>query len=68
MTPIFKYIKNLPPIQYSLIDDNLQVIKDSKQILEIPEEPKLRNTINHKYIDNNFLTINNNTNMTNLNL
>ena len=29
MTPIFKYIKNLPPIQYSLIDDNLQVIKDS---------------------------------------
>ena len=68
MTPIFKYIKNLPPIQYSLIDDNLQVLKDSKQILEIPEEPKLRNTINHEYIDKNFLTINNNTNLTNLNL
>ena len=68
MTPLIKYIKNLPPIHYSLVDDNLHVLKEVSPMLEIPEEPKLRNTINDSYFGNSRLTINNNTSLTNLNL
>ena len=68
MTQFIKYIKNFPSIKYSLSNDNLQLKKETNQMLEIPEEPKFRNTINHRYFENERLTINNNTNLTNLNL
>ena len=68
ITPLIKYIKNLKPIHYSLVNDDFQVLKEINPILEIPEEPKIKNTVIDRYFGNNRLTINNNTTLTNLNL
>jgi hypothetical protein len=68
ITPLIKYIKNLKPIHYSLANEDFQVLKEINPILEIPEEPKIKNTVFDRYFGNNRLTINNNTNLTNLNL
>ena len=68
ITPLIKYIKNLKPIHYSLANEDFQVLKEINPILEIPEEPRIKNTVVERYFGNNRLTINNNTNLTNLNL
>jgi hypothetical protein len=68
ITPLIKYIKNLKPIHYSLANEDFQVLKEINPILEIPEEPRIKNTVVERYFCNNRLTINNNTNLTNLNL
>ena len=68
INPIIKYIQTLPSIHYT-IDKNVELLTDraSPSPIQISEEPKLRNTL--KYFNKNSgLTINNNTNLTNLNL
>ena len=69
ITPIIKYLKNFSTINYN-IEDNTHVIKKSNTLIKLPANPKLRNSLKsdiHSDTNNN-LTINNNTNLTNLNL
>ena len=67
MTPIIKYLKNLPPIHYT-INDSTKDIKVRNAPLDTIEHSSLRTSIDNLYYDKNRLTINNNTNLTNLNL
>ena len=69
ITPIIKYLKNFSTINYN-IEDNTHVIKKSNTLIKLPANPKLRNSLKSDiHLDtNNNLTINNNTNLTNLNL
>ena len=68
MTPIIKYLKNLPPIHYTINDDNISENTSRNSPLDKNEESLLRNTMNNVHYDRPRLTINNNTNLTNLNL
>ena len=68
MTPIIKYLKNLPPIHYTINEDKISEIKDRNVPLDKREESSIRNTMNNLHYDRERLTINNNTNLTNLNL
>ena len=65
LRPIIKYIKDLTPIHYT---PNKINPKENKIENKIQEGSKFRNTINKTIFDIDKLTINNNTNLTNLNL
>ena len=66
INPIIRYIETLPSLHYTF-DKNIDPPTERRSPIQIPEEPKLRNTL--KYFNKNQgLTINNNTNLTNLNL
>ena len=68
MTPIIKYLKNLPPIHYELNNDKVPEIKSRNSPIDTIAKPSLINTMNNLYYERERLTINNNTNLTNLNL
>ena len=68
MTPIIKYLKNLPPIHYELTNDKIPEFKGRNQPIDTIAKPSLRNTTKDRYYEKERLTINNNTNLTNLNL
>ena len=68
MTPIIKYLKNIPPIHYTFNEDKIPKIKGRNAPIDTIAQPSLRNTMKNLYYDNERLTINNNTNLTNLNL
>ena len=68
MTPIIKYLKNIPPIHYTFNEDKMPKIKGRNAPIDTIAQPLLRNTMKNLYYDKERLTINNNTNLTNLNL
>ena len=68
MTPIIKYLKNIPPIHYTFNEDKIPKIKGRNAPIDTIAQPSLRNTMKNLYYDKERLTINNNTNLTNLNL
>ena len=68
MTPIIKYLKNIPPIHYTFNEDKMPKIKGRNAPIDTIAQPSLRNTMKNLYYDKERLTINNNTNLTNLNL
>ena len=68
MTPIIKYLKNIPTIHYTFNEDKMPKIKGRNAPIDTIAQPSLRNTMKNLYYDNERLTINNNTNLTNLNL
>lgn len=68
MTPIIKYLKNIPPIHYTFNEDKMPKIKGRNEPIDTIAQPLLRNTMKNLYYDKERLTINNNTNLTNLNL
>ena len=68
MTPIIKYLKNIPPIHYTFNEDKIPKIKGRNAPIDTIAQPSLRNTMKNFYYDKERLTINNNTNLTNLNL
>ena len=68
MTPIIKYLKNIPPIHYTFNEDKIPKIKGRNAPIDTISQPSLRNTMKNVYYDKERLTINNNTNLTNLNL
>lgn len=68
MTPIIKYLKNIPPIHYTFNEDKIPKIKGRNAPIDTIAQPLLRNTMKNLYYDKERLTINNNTNLTNLNL
>ena len=68
MTPIIKYLKNIPPIHYTFNEDKIPKIKGRNAPIDTIVQPSLRNTMKNLYYDKERLTINNNTNLTNLNL
>ena len=68
MTPIIKYLKNIPPIHYTFKEDKIPQIKGRNAPIDTIAQPSLRNTMKNLYYDKERLTINNNTNLTNLNL
>ena len=68
MTPIIKYLKNIPSIHYTFKEDKIPQIKGRNAPIDTILQPSLRNTMKNLYYDNERLTINNNTNLTNLNL
>ena len=66
INPIITYIENLPLFPYKF-DKKLELLTYKNSPIQTKEEPKLRNTL--KYFNKKHgLTINNNTNLTNLNL
>ena len=68
ITPFIKYIKNLPDIYDSIDNSNLEVLRQDFSTSKIFEKSKLGTPIKKRYIrKNNNLTINNNTNLTNIN-
>ena len=68
ITPFIKYIKNLPDIYDSIDNSNLEVLRQDFSTRKIFEKSKLGTPIKKRYIrKNNNLTINNNTNLTNIN-
>ena len=68
MTPIIKYLKNIPPIHYTFNEDKIPKIKGRNAPIDTIAQPSLRNTMKNLYYEKERLTINNNTNLTNLNL
>ena len=68
MTPIIKYLKNIPPIHYTFNEDKMPKIKGRNAPIDTIAQPSLRNTMKNLFYDKERLTINNNTNLTNLNL
>ena len=68
MTPIIKYLKNIPSIHYTFNEDKIPKIKGRNAPIDTIAQPSLRNTMKNLYYDKERLTINNNTNLTNLNL
>ena len=68
ITPFIKYIKNLPDIYDSIDNSNLEVLRQDFSTRKIFEKSKLGTPIKKRYIRNTKnLTINNNTNLTNIN-
>ena len=69
LPPIIKYIRNISPTNYRPKKESNNSKEDSNTInIEQDQEQILRKTYNRAHFDINRLTINNNTNLTNLNL
>jgi len=69
LPPIIKYIRNISPKNYRPKKESNNSKEDSNTInIEQDQEQILRKTYNRAHFDINRLTINNNTNLTNLNL
>ena len=69
LPPIIKYIRNISPTNYRPKKESNNSKEDSNTInIEQDQEQILRKTYNRTHFDINRLTINNNTNLTNLNL
>ena len=69
LPPIIKYIRNISPTNFRPKKESNNSKEDSNTInIEQDQEQILRKTYNRAHFDINRLTINNNTNLTNLNL
>ena len=68
ITPFIKYIKNLPDIYDSIDHSSLEVLRQDFSTRKIFEKSKLGTPTKKRYLSKkNNLTINNNTNLTNIN-
>ena len=68
ITPFINYIKKLPDIYDSIGNSSLEVLRQDFSTNKIFEKSKLGTPIKKRYIRNTKnLTINNNTNLTNIN-